>query len=268
MLLIALCAIAVTLMLFEHRFIYHPQREHDASPETLGLRHVDMHITTRDHVRLHAWLFPRPSARATVLYLHGNAGNISHRLPKARALHALGLAVMLVDYRGYGRSEGHPSEVGTYRDAGAAFEALATRTDVDRDSIICFGESLGGAVAIDLATRVPCRALIIESSFTSLPELASEIFPIPFARYLLASRYDSRRKLPSIRAPVLFIHGTKDDLVPFAHAERNFAAANDPKDLFAIAGAGHNDPFMVGGRAWSDRIDAFVKNVLRTYPTL
>jgi hypothetical protein len=265
-LLMVVGAAAFTLMLLESRFLYHPERGHDAVPDALGLAYEDVAVRTRDGLTLHGWFLPHRAPRATLLFFHGNAGNISHRLPKARILHALGLNVFLLDYRGYGRSEGRPNERGTYRDAQAAWEALQGRPGVDASRVVCFGESLGGAVAIDLATRARCRALVVESSFTSVPELAADLFHIPFLKWLVATRYDSRRKLPSVRAPVLFIHGTEDDLVPFSHAERLFAAANEPKDLFPVPRAGHNDVFMVAGRSWGERIDAFLSNALRLEP--
>jgi hypothetical protein len=266
MLLILLGAIALTLMIFEKSFLFHPEREHAAPPTAVGLRHEDILFRTRDGVRLHGWFLPHDRPLATVLFLHGNAGNISHRLPKARLLHELGMHVFLVDYRGYGRSQGRPSEAGTYRDAQAAWEALIARRDVDRSRIVCFGESLGGAVAIDLATRAPCRALVIESSFTSLPDLVSDLFPALPLRWLVSTRYDSLRKLAAVRVPVLFMHGAQDDLVPLHHSHRLFAAAREPKDLFEVPAAGHNDVHVAAGKRWPERIEAFVRNALRYQP--
>jgi fermentation-respiration switch protein FrsA (DUF1100 family) len=258
MILILLGAVALTLMIFEKRFIFHPTRDHETTPSALGIPYEDLRIVARHGAELHAWFLPRPSARGTLLFFHGNAGNISHRVEKAGLLRRLGLQVLLLDYRGYGHSTGRPSEEGTYRDARAAWSALRSRSDVDPSRIVCFGESLGGAVAIDLATEEPCRALIIESSFTSMRDVAADIVHFtPLAR-LIATRYDSLSKLPRVHAPVLFLHGTRDDLVPFHHSERLFAAANPPKELFAIEGAGHNDPFVVARRAWMERIDRFL----------
>lgn len=263
MLLILFGAIALTLMIFEKRFLFHPETEHAAQPNALGLPYEDVIIRAPDGVRIHGWFLPHRAARATLLFLHGNAGNISHRLPKARRLHDIGLQVLLLDYRGYGRSEGRMSEAGAYRDARAAWETLRARPDVDETRVVCFGESLGGAVAIDLAARVPCRALIVESSFTSISELVGDLVPFPPIRWLVSNRFDSLRKLPRVEAPILFIHGTADDLVPVRHAHRLFAAARGPKDLFEVPGAGHNDVHLVAGRRWADRIAAFLDNALR-----
>jgi hypothetical protein len=262
MILIVLGAVALTVMLFESRFLFYPEREHALRPNAMGLPYEDVQVTTSDGVKLHGWFLPHPAPRATVLFFHGNAGNISHRLPKARLLRDLGLHVFLLDYRGYGASEGRVTETGLYRDARAAHAALCSRADVESSRIVCFGESLGGAVAIELATRVPCRALIVESSFTSIPDLAGDLF-FPGVRYLVSARFDSLSRLPHLRVPILFIHGRDDDLIPFKHAERLLEAAHPPKELYAVPGAGHNDVYVVAGSRWAARIDGFLREALR-----
>jgi fermentation-respiration switch protein FrsA (DUF1100 family) len=241
----------------EQRFIFFPVSQLVATPEDVGLAYEDVYFTTTDEVRLHGWFVPAEGARHTILWFHGNAGNISHRLDNLLRMHRrLGVHVFLVDYRQYGRSQGHISEQGTYLDAQAAWQTLRQRFEVEAQDIVLFGRSLGSAVAVDLARRVHCKALILESPFTSVADMAASIMPlVPIGR-LLRIRYDSLRKIPQVTVPVLVLHGDRDEVVPFEQGRRLFAAANEPKTFYAIPGAGHNNTYVVGGapywRVWSD----------------
>lgn len=248
-------------MFFERSLIYFPTRVHDLDPADLGLEHEDVTLTAADGVRIHALLLPAPSSRLTVLLAHGNAGNVSHRLDRARLLQErLGADVFLFDYRGYGRSEGRPDEEGTYRDAHAACDYLTQVRGVPRERLVLFGESLGSAVVLDLALQQPCGALILESPFTSIPDMAAVVFPFLPLRHLVRTRYDNLAKVQGLRVPLLVLHGERDEVVPFAQGRRVYEAAPEPKRFFAIPGAGHNDTYIVGGAAYWRAVADFVES--------
>jgi len=256
----ALLVIAAAMLLFERKLIYFPQRAHDVLPRDLGLAFEDLTLTAEDGVRIHALYLPPPGApRWTVLLAHGNGGNVSHRLDRVLLLQSrLGAAVLLFDYRGYGRSEGSPDEDGTYRDARAAHRWLVEEKRVAPDRLVLFGESLGSAVALDLALARPCRALVLESPFASVPAMARAVYPFfplwPFVR----TRYDNEGKVPRLAVPLLVLHGDRDEVVPFSQGRRVFDAAPAPKRFYAIPGAGHNDTYVVGGEAYWTAIRDFL----------
>ena len=192
-------------------------------------------ITTRDNVRIHAWYVPARDARATLVWSHGNAGNIAGRVDVALALAARGVDVLAYDYRGYGRSEGRPSEAGVYLDAEAAYDSAGDLP------IVCFGESLGGAVSIHLASVRPCAGVAVVSTWTTLRDVARSHYG-PLAA-LVGNRFDSLARIGTLSVPVLVAHGDRDEVVPFVLGERLFAAAREPKRFLRIAGAHHNDVF-------------------------
>jgi fermentation-respiration switch protein FrsA (DUF1100 family) len=254
-------AIAVLVML-EHKLIYFPMRELEIAPPDLGMPFEDVRLIAEDGVRLHAWFLPRPESRYTVLVSHGNAGNISHRLDRARLLQeALRADVLLYDYRGYGRSEGAPDEEGTYRDARAAYRHLVELRGVPAERLILFGESLGSAVTVDLALAHPCRAVVLESPFTSIRDMARSALPWLPLGGLVRTKYDTLAKIGRLRAPVLVMHGDRDSVVPFAQGERVFAAASEPKRFYRIAGADHNDTYVTGGDAYWRALASFIEGI-------
>jgi hypothetical protein len=234
-----------------------PSRELSATPRAIGLDYEDVQLRTDDDVRLHGWYVPAANARATLLFFHGNAGNISHRLDSIRIFHALGLSVFIVDYRGYGRSEGSPSEAGTRRDALAAWRYLTQTRGVAPAQLVTFGRSLGGAVAAQLATQQRPAALMIESSFTSVPDLAAEVYWWLPARWLSRFDYSTREYIAAVECPVLVIHSPDDEIIPFHHGESIFAAARQPKELLRLRGS-HNEGFMLSGEAYTRGLDAFL----------
>lgn len=253
-------SLRVALVWFEEKLIYFPSREIETTPDELGLPHEVLDLRASDGTRLSGWYLPAPGSegeRRVVLYCHGNAGNVSGRLDRAIAFHRhLRVDVMLFDYRGYGESEGRPSEEGTYRDARAAYTFLRKSKGFPPERIVLFGESLGAGVAVQLATEVATAALVLESPFTSIPDMAREVYPwVPFAQWV-RTRYDNIEKIASVHAPLLVIHGTRDPTVPFAHGERLFRAGAEPKRLLAVDGAGHTDASFVAEeaywRAWKD----------------
>jgi fermentation-respiration switch protein FrsA (DUF1100 family) len=241
------------------RMVFHPTPGTDLAPADVGLAGEDVFLETADGVRIHGFWLPAATATRAVLFLHGNAGNASDRLPNAAELVRLGTSVLLLDYRGYGRSEGRPSEAGVYADAQAGIEYLIAERAMAADRIVVFGRSLGGAVAIDLVQRQPVAGLILESTFTSLSDMAESL--IPFAGSVTGGRYDSERKVADIQTPLLFFHGDRDEIVPFALGQRLFGAANAPKEFETIRGASHNDTTLVGGAAYFARIGRFLDAV-------
>ena len=239
--------------------LFFPVREILATPAQAGLAFEEVAIETGDGERLHGWWVPAraPVRRgAQVLLCHGNAGNLGDRVMHAALLCAAGLDVLLFDYRGYGRSTGRPSELGTYRDAHAARSALLARPEVNSDRVIYLGESIGGAVALALALEHPPAGLVLMSSFTSIRDMARRHYPlVPPA--VVPDAYPSLRRVRDLRAPLLVIHGDRDEIVPLLHAEALFEAAPDPKQLHIIEGVGHNDLVTRAGERWAAAIARF-----------
>ncbi|HKS36468.1 MAG TPA: alpha/beta hydrolase [Verrucomicrobiae bacterium] len=239
------CLVIVYFVLrwFEHRQVYQPYAELEAAGSELGRPFEDVYFETADGVKLSAWFFPAdtnsPRRQRVFLLCHGNAGNISHRLDHAGALLETGAAAFLFDYRGYGRSQGTPGEAGTYLDAQAA-QAWLQQKGFAATNIVALGESLGGGIASELALRETLGGLILQSTFTSITDVGAELFPWLPVRWMNRIKYDTHGKLPRIKAPVLVMHSRADSLIRFQHAERNFAAANEPKLLWEIGGD-HND---------------------------
>jgi hypothetical protein len=255
--LVVLALAGGALLLLEKRLIYFPMRDHEVTPGGLGLKHEDVELRAEDGVRLHAWYLPVKDSRLTLLVCHGNAGNISHRLDRALLLQSrLQAASLLFDYRGYGRSEGSPDEEGTYRDARAAYRWLVAK-GVEPRRIVIFGESLGSAVALQLALEVEARALVLESPFASIPDMARAVYPFLPLWPFVKTRYDNVGKVGRLRMPLLVLHGDRDDVVPFTQGRRLFDAAPEPKRFFAIPGASHNDTYLVGGDAYWKALGGF-----------
>ena len=234
-----------------------PGRELQGAPSDAGLPFDHVRIETADGVRVHGWYVPAQPARATLLFFHGNAGNVSHRLDSLRIFHDLGLSVLIIDYRGYGRSEGTPSERGTRRDARAAWAYLVTERGAEPETIVLFGRSLGAAVAAELARDVAPGALILESAFTSVPDIAQEAYWFLPARWLSRFEYATAEYVKDTAAPVLVIHSEDDEIIPFHHGRAVFEAANEPKQLLVLRG-GHNTGFLVSGSSYRQGIDRFL----------
>ena len=247
----------------EDRFIFHPDHVTDRDPSHIGLRFEDVFFTTQDGLRLHGWFIPHQEARATLVWFHGNAGNISDRLLNIKLLHdRIETNIFIFDYRGYGRSEGTASEKGTYLDGEAAIKYLLGRDDAGVRRLILFGRSLGAAVAAEMAIRFNSLGLILESPFVSIREMARAIFPsLPIA-WLLRTRYDTMEKVRLIKTPILVLHGDRDATVPFAQGKKVFEIASEPKRFHRIVGASHNDTFVVGGEEYYRALREFIESAL------
>jgi len=243
----------------ENFFVFFPDRPHEYAPEEYKLKFRDVCFGGRDDKGLHGWFFPTPEKGPVLLFCHGNAGNISHRLENIRLLVDRGLQVFIFDYRGYGRSSGRPSEAGIYNDGLAAYDHLVKRLGIPPGDIIAFGRSLGAAVALEIALQREVRSLIMESAFTSTKDMAGTMFLFGFLLPLLPVHYDNLGKIPHVRTPKLIIHGREDEIVPFAMGRKLSESACPPILFYAIDGAGHNDTYIVGGRAYFDKIVSFVR---------
>ena len=229
---------------FEHSQVYHPDRVLVATGAELNRVFEDIWLETADGVELNGWFYPAnensPRADWVALVCHGNAGNISHRLELCSALLETGINTLLFDYRGYGKSKGRPSELGTYLDAEAAYDWLVRRGFAGT-KIVAFGESLGGGVATELTLRRAVGGLVLESSFSCTAELGAELFPWLPVRWLNTIKYDTCSKLPRLNVPVLVLHSRADRLIGFHHAEKNFSLAKEPKMFCELSGE-HSEP--------------------------
>ena len=242
----------------EKRFVFFPTRELECTPDQMRLSYEDVFFNTEDGVRLHGWFVPG-TTDFTWLWFHGNGGNVGHRVTEMALLHqTLGMSLLIFDYRGYGNSQGTPSEQGTYLDARAALHYLQERSDVDPQRIIYFGHSLGTAVAVELSAAIGPLGLILVSPFASVRDMARIVFPLlPFG-WLVRDKYNSLTRIKAIRCPLLILHGDQDELVPFSQAEKLFLAANPPKQFKLLSGTGHNDTFEASGPVYWETLREFV----------
>ena len=238
-------------------FIFFPDTTIRETPAAASLPFEDIYLTTKDHVRINAWYVPHTQGKATLLWFHGNGGNLSDRVDQLRVFHAaLPLHILMVDYRGYGKSAGSVSEEGTYLDAEAAFDYL--RSQPNTGKIIVYGQSLGAGVATELTLRRDVAALILEAPFLSIREMAKVHYGWLPLGSLITTQYDNISKIGRVNKPVLIFHGDADETVPYAHGQRLFAAANEPKQLYTIKNGGHNDVYEVGNKAYFKTLTSFM----------
>jgi fermentation-respiration switch protein FrsA (DUF1100 family) len=221
----------------------------------------DVWFKAKDGVKLHGWYIPSEEAVATLLFFHGNAGNITHRLENIFFLHHLKLNVFIFDYRGFGRSEGDPDEEGIQLDSQAAYDTVLTQPGVSLPSLFIFGRSLGGAFAAYTASRNPAAGLILESTFTNAVDMADKMLPI-IPSWYISSELNSLGHVANLSIPKLFIHGTMDNIIPYTLGRELYKGAADPKEFYSIVGAGHNNTWNVGGKEYFDTIKAFITRAL------
>lgn len=249
--------LCLAIFAFQPRLVFFPEKALAATPRAIGLRYEDVNLTSTDGTPVHGWYLPGRDDGHTLLFLHGNAGNISHRLDSLRIFHELGLNVLIIDYRGYGRSGGTPGEQQSYEDGLLAWQYLTDTRAVAPSRIVIFGRSLGSGVATWLATRTAPAGLILESAFTSVPDLARKYYPIFPVRWLARIRYDSAARLPSVNCPVLIVHSRDDELIPVAHGRALFELARDPKSFLELRGD-HNSAFMLNGQHYRQGLARFL----------
>jgi fermentation-respiration switch protein FrsA (DUF1100 family) len=236
----------------EKGIVFFPERFIEATPKDYQLEvYEDVFFSAQDGTRLHGWFVHGPDERAVLLWFHGNAGNISHRLHNLKKLHdALQIPIFIFDYREYGLSEGEITKAGTFSDAQGAFQYLIKEKGFHESSILLFGRSLGTALAVDIASKKKCLGVILEAAFTSTDDMMQRFFPFFTPPISSTTKYDSLSLIESIRSPLLFVHGQLDQAIPIAMARRLFEKAPSPKDFYEIAGADHNDTYIVGGREY------------------
>jgi alpha-beta hydrolase superfamily lysophospholipase len=248
---------------FQARLIYYPNyptREVRENPGEYGLSYEEVVFETSDGIRLSGWFIPADNVRGTVLFCHGNAGNISHRMETIRVLNRLELSIFIFDYRGYGRSEGKVAEQGTYRDVEAAWSYLVEERGIPASEVILFGRSLGGSIAAWAAQNRDAKGLIVESAFTSIPDIGSHLYPFLPVRLLARFRYATIDYVVNVHCPVLVVHSIDDEMIPFEHGQRIFDAAREPKRMLELRGS-HNETVFESGRQYENGLNEFITNL-------
>lgn len=250
-------SLSLFLYFFQSHIIYQPYKELIANPRDIQLDYEDISFQASDDTHLYGWFIPAKESRGVLFFCHGNAGNMSHRLETLRLYNRLGLSVFVFDYRGYGRSEGKPNEQGTHLDVKAAWNYLIAKRNVPQDQIIVFGRSLGGAIALSLAGKIQAKAFIIESSFTSVPAVASHHYFFLPMNWIIRIKYDNLAKIPLVDCPILIIHSKEDRLIPFDHGVKLYETANNPKEFLEITGT-HGNGFLTSGKVYEERVRSFI----------
>lgn len=240
----------------EKKSLYYPLKNIEATPRDISLDYEEVFITTKDSVLISGWYIPAVSPRGTFIFSHGNGGNISHRMDKLKMFNDLNVNVLIFDYRGYGMSRGSPSEEGLYLDAEAVYDYLVNEKQVSPQKIIGYGESLGGTVIVDLAAAHELGGIIIDSSFTSVKDMAKKIFPF-IPAFVYKSSFNALEKIGRTKAPSLHFHSTADEIVPYELGRKLFDSAPGPKEFVDLQG-GHNDAFLVSRDIFIEKIDSFI----------
>jgi len=244
----------------ESHSIFFPSHERYDTPLAMDIQPEDVWLKTDDNVQLHGW-FVDQQAPLTILFFHGNAGNVTHRFEKIKLMSDIGFNILIIDYRGYGQSRGKPSEKGLYRDAEAAYQYLVHERGVDPNRIVAFGESLGGAVAIDLAMRHSLGGLVTEETFTSVHDMVRAIYPM-IPPFLVQTKFDAHAKISQVRCPKLIMHSINDEIVPFRLGRKLYEAASEPKQFVQLQGP-HNSAFWDSNDIWMGALEQFRSLVLR-----
>ena len=248
--------------LLERRFVFFPVTELLYTPSDVNLEYEDVQVRTSDDLMIKGWFIPGWGSDVTWLWFHGNGGNLGHRVGELEmAHHRIGANIFIFDYRGYGESEGVPSEKGTYLDSRAAIEYLSSRPGVNSGRIVYIGHSLGAAVAIEAALTSPPMAMILISPFASVRDMASLTLPFPPAGWLLRNHYDNISRVRKLTMPLLVLHGDQDETVPIYQGRKLYEAANEPKKFHTLEGAAHNDTYQVGGEQYWRAIESFLSDV-------
>ncbi|WP_319469538.1 alpha/beta hydrolase [uncultured Pseudodesulfovibrio sp.] len=262
--MLALCYAAITAWVYfsQRRMLYQPRHEIRITPADAGLEYQDVHLTNELGTRIHGWWVPCENARFTLLFSHGNGGNVSHRVESLRIFHDLGLSVLVYDYSGYGMSEGKPSETATEADALAAWDWLTAEQDIAPQSVILLGRSLGGGVSAGLAKTLTKNGtspagLILESTFTSIPDMGALLYPWLPVRLLAKYRYETKADIAEVDIPILFAHSPEDDIIPYALGIELFESYRGPKSFLELTGD-HNTGFILSGEKYPQGIGKFL----------
>lgn len=250
------------LFFFQERLVYMPTRDTNTTPKSWGLSWEEVTFTTSDGLKIWGWFVSAPKARGTLLFCHGNAGNLTHRGDSIQTFISLGLNVFIFDYRGYGKSEGSPTEKGTYLDGEGAFQYLTETRKISPSEIVIFGRSLGGGIASYLAEKYPPKILILESTFTSAVDVGAELYSFFPVRLLARIQYPTKKRIPKMNCPILFIHSPQDEVIPYTHSRKLFELAKEPKEFIEIKG-GHNEGFWLSGKIYQEGMEKFLKKYLK-----
>lgn len=250
----------IGMFFIQPAMLFIPYGSMNATPAEWGLEYEDVFFQTADHIQLHGWYIPGQNAKRTVLFFHGNAGNISHRGESIKIFHRLGLNVFIPDYRGYGKSEGKPSEIGLYEDARSAWQYLLTQKGLQRENIILFGRSMGGAVATKLAADVQPGALILESVFSSINDMAKVIMPGLSRLIVRRFNFNNTAMIKQVYCPLLLMHSPDDEIIPFAQGQKVFQAASNPKKMIQLSGD-HNNGFLQSQPDYERHIENFIRSL-------
>ncbi len=256
--------VGLYLFLFQSKFVYYPEypeRKVTETPDNIGLRYGDVILEIVNGEKITGWFVTGENSRGVVLFCHGNAGNIGHRLESIRIFHELNLDVFIFDYRGYGASDGKPSESNTYEDGEIAWKYLVDERHIDPKKIIVFGRSLGGGVASYIASRFSPGLLILESTFTSLPDVAAPRFPYFPVRLVMNIQYPTLKYLSEVNCPVLIIHSRDDEEIPFSHGQKLYEKAGDLKEFLEIKGT-HDEGYKDSSPFYEERLDLFISQRL------
>lgn len=254
-LLILLSWVWYRMRSLEETFLYFPEREFLATPDSVGLDYQDQFFQTSSGRKLHGWFIPHSQTKVTFLFFHGNAGNISHRLEKLKIFHDMGVSTFIIDYSGYGQSEGKPSEENLYEDGEASFNYAIQNLNLDPKKLFLYGESLGSAVAIELAIQKEVAGIILEGAFTTLKDLARN--HMPFLALLAKTQYNNLEKIAQVQVPILFIHAKLDEISPFEQALQLYQKSPSRKEHLWLEEGGHNDAFWLGRKAYAKALQTF-----------
>ena len=254
---------AVYLYFNQSKHVYFPTSAIVATPSDSGLFYEDLMLKTSDGIKISAWYIHAENPKATLLFFHGNGGNISHRIEFIKMFYSLNISTFIIDYRGYGKSEGSPTEEGTYLDSEAAWDYLVNEKNTDPSSIVIYGKSLGGPIAARLAEKHNPAALILDSTFTSTKDIAVKLYPFLPVKKFLKFEYDTVRYLKGVDCPILIIHSIDDSYIPFSHAEKLFDTVDGEKELIETRGD-HNSSFMISRQIYKNSIDNILKVIKRS----
>ncbi|MGA1825295.1 MAG: alpha/beta hydrolase [bacterium] len=255
------CGLILFVRLFQSHFVYFPKREVWLTPGNSGLSYEEVYFTSADGIRLSGWFVPVKEARSVVLFCHGNAGNISHCIDTVQQYARLGLSSFLFDYRGYGKSDGKPSEQGTYRDAEAAWNYLVQKRNISSTEIIIIGRSLGGPIAAWLSRKHTPKGLVLESTFTTIRDIGAELYPCLPVKFITNLGYKTIEYIRQVDCPILIVHSNEDRMIPIDHGRKLFAAAHEPKDFLEISGT-HNEGYFTSEKQYLKGLYSFITSRL------
>ena len=261
-LLFILCGVyfgmLILLFIMQSKLVYFPLKEIACTPTDIRLEYEDITLNTPDGLKLNAWYIPSKSPTGTVIFCHGNGGNICYTLDVVETMNKMNLNVLVFDYRGYGKSEGSPTENGTYTDAETAYQWLIKDKKIPENSIIIMGRSLGAAIAANLAKNHNPRLLILESGFSSTPDVAAKQYPIFPVRLLCRYKYKTAEYVKDVKCPLLIVHSPEDEIIPYPNAKRIFNSANEPKEFLEIRGS-HNEGYSDSGDIYTNGLRNFLE---------